>query len=212
MIASPNTQHATPELAALLTHCVTPEQVKIAEAARQLYDDSLTSPVVKSSALNAANILLEYGMDAAAVCAVLLQALPKHDSAVITARYGNDVATLVQAVLKTREVSEMPFEIEAGRHADRSEAARLEGLRKMLLAMADDVRAVLILLALQLQTMRDMADKNPNQQQNFARQTLDLFAPLASRLGIWQVKWELEDLSFRYLEPELYQKICSSNA
>jgi GTP pyrophosphokinase len=209
MIASPNTQSAPPELATLLARCVKPEQAKIAEAARQLYDDSLTSPVVKFSAVNSANILLEYGMDTAAVCAVLLQALQKHDSALITARYGNDVATLVQAVLKTREVSAMQFEIEAGRHADRSEATRLEGLRKMLLAMADDIRAVLILLAIQLQTMRDATDRKPNEQQSCARQTLDLFAPLANRLGIWQVKWELEDLSFRYLEPDLYQKIIS---
>jgi GTP pyrophosphokinase len=209
MIVFPNTQQILPELAALLTRCDSAELAKVAEAARNLFDDNVAGESAKLSALGAANILLDYGMDAAAVSAVLLQAQAKIDGAAIKMHYGDDVATLVQAVLKTREVSEMQFETEAGRHADRGEAARLEGLRKMLLAMADDVRAVLILLSIQLQTMRDLAAKKLDEQQNCARQTLDLFAPLANRLGIWQVKWELEDLSFRYLEPALYQKILT---
>ncbi len=209
MTVSPPTPHTIPELGPLLARCDSPEWEKVAQAARQLCDDIAATRVEQSGALGAANILLDYGMDAATVCAVLLHALPKPDSASIATQYGDDVAMLVQAVLKTREVSEMQFETEAGRHADRGEAARLEGLRKMLLAMADDVRAVLILLAIQLQLMRDLAGKIPSEQHSCARQTLDLFAPLANRLGIWQVKWELEDLSFRYLEPALYQKIIN---
>ncbi len=209
MMASLEPQYTLAELAPLLTRCASAELARVADAARQLVDDSATSQDAKSGALGAAHILLDYGMDAATVCAVLLQALGKPAAAAIAAQYGDDAATLMQAVMKTRDVSAMQFETEAGRHAARGEAVRLEGLRKMLLAMADDVRAVLILLAIQLQTMRDLAGKDQGQQQSCARQTLDLFAPLANRLGIWQVKWELEDLSFRYLEPELYQKIMA---
>jgi GTP pyrophosphokinase len=208
-MVSPNTQQILPELAPLLARCDKPELAKVAEAARFLFDDKVTDPAMKVGAVGAANILLDYEMDAAAVCAVLLQALAKTETAAVKAQYGDDVATLVYAVLKTREVSEMQFETEGGRHADRGEAMRLEGLRKMLLAMADDVRAVLILLAMQLQTMRSLGGKKSDEQQSCARQTLNLFAPLANRLGIWQVKWELEDLSFRYLEPALYQKILN---
>lgn len=208
-MASPEMQHNIPRLAPLLSRCDKGGLAVVAEAARQLCDADATTNELKSCALGAAGILLDYGMDAGAIVAVLLQAAQEIDRASITARYGDDVATLVQAVLKTRQVSSMRPATESGRHAERDEAARLEGLRKMLLAMADDVRAVLILLALQLQAMRDLSARPREEQQSAARQTLDVFAPLANRLGIWQVKWELEDLSFRYLEPDLYRKVIA---
>ncbi|MGB9149563.1 MAG: HD domain-containing protein, partial [Burkholderiales bacterium] len=208
-MAFPDKQHIIPGLAPLLSRCDKGELAIVADAARQLCDTDATTNERKSCALGAAGILLDYGMDAGAVVAVLLQAAQEIDRAAIAARYGDDVATLVQAVLKTREVSGMRPATESGRHAERDEAVRLEGLRKMLLAMADDVRAVLILLALQLQAMRDLSARPREEQQSAARQTLDVFAPLANRLGIWQVKWELEDLSFRYLEPDLYRKVIA---
>src|SRR5207244_11175017 len=84
-----------------------------------------------------------------------------------------------------------------------------EVLRKMVLGMVEDVRVVLIRLASRTQTLRWFA-KNSALEENkaYARETLDLYAPLANRLGVWQLKWELEDLSFRFLEPELYKKIA----
>ena len=83
-----------------------------------------------------------------------------------------------------------------------------EILRKMVLGMAEDVRVVLIRLASRTQTLRFFS-KNPSEEKaSYARETLDIYAPLANRLGVWQLKWELEDLSFRFLEPELYKRIA----
>jgi GTP pyrophosphokinase len=83
-----------------------------------------------------------------------------------------------------------------------------EVLRKMVLGMAEDVRVVLIRLASRTQTLRWFAKNKTEERVSYARETLDLYAPLANRLGVWQLKWELEDLSFRYLEPELYKRIA----
>lgn len=85
---------------------------------------------------------------------------------------------------------------------------QVEALRKMLLAMAEDIRVVIITLASRTQTMRYVVSNHIPEHQDIAYETLDIFAPLANRLGLWQVKWELEDLSFRILEPERYKKIA----
>ncbi len=84
-----------------------------------------------------------------------------------------------------------------------------ENLRKTFLAMADDPRVVLIKLADRLHNMRTLRYLPTDKQKRIARETMDLFAPLASRLGIWQMKWDLEDLAFRYLEPDIYHEIAS---
>jgi GTP pyrophosphokinase len=88
--------------------------------------------------------------------------------------------------------------------------AQVETLRKMLLAMASDMRVVLVRLASCVTTLRYFADlKLFNEMTHaYGRETLDLYAPLANRLGIWQLKWELEDLSFRFIEPETYKRIA----
>jgi GTP pyrophosphokinase len=93
-------------------------------------------------------------------------------------------------------------------HAEAGNARNQEGLRRLLLAMVQDLRVVPILLARQLARMRRMDALDPAQRQAMARLTRDLHAPLANRLGIWQLKWELEDLAFRALEPETYQRIA----
>ena len=89
-----------------------------------------------------------------------------------------------------------------------NDAHNAETLRKMLLAMVEDVRVVLVKLADRVQLMRTLSSAPAQQQSRVARETLDLFAPLANRLGIWQIKWELEDLAFRYINSELYKKIA----
>jgi GTP pyrophosphokinase len=87
---------------------------------------------------------------------------------------------------------------------------RLENLRRMLLAMAQEVRVVLIKLVLRLYEMRTLSTLDPEDQRRVAQETLDVFTPLANRLGIGQIKWELEDLSLRYLEPTAYQMLAKA--
>src|SRR5690606_34318218 len=84
-----------------------------------------------------------------------------------------------------------------------------EGLRRLLLAMIRDVRVALILLARQLVRMRGAARASEEERRRLAELTADIHAPLANRLGVWQLKWELEDLSFRFLHAETYRRIAS---
>ena len=93
-------------------------------------------------------------------------------------------------------------------HAQRPPQGGSEGLRRLLLAIIRDVRVVFILLARQLARMRAAASLPEEERQELARLTRDIHAPLANRLGIWQLKWELEDLAFRYLQPDTYKRIA----
>jgi len=93
-------------------------------------------------------------------------------------------------------------------HAARSSAGSAEGLRRLLLAIIRDLRVVFILLARQLVRMRAAANQPPEQRRELAQLTADIHAPLANRLGIWQLKWELEDLVFRYLHGDTYRRIA----
>src|SRR6202012_1857432 len=87
---------------------------------------------------------------------------------------------------------------------------QVEALRKMLLAFAQDIRVVLIRLASRLQTLRYHVATKTAPAPEIALETLEIYAPLANRLGIWQLKWELEDLAFRYLEPEEYRELAAA--
>jgi GTP pyrophosphokinase len=93
-------------------------------------------------------------------------------------------------------------------HAQRENPGNSEGLRRLLLALVRDLRVVPILLAMQLQRLRLAGQKPESERRALAQLTADIHSPLANRLGIWQLKWELEDLAFRYLQPETYQKIA----
>lgn len=122
--------------------------------------------------------------------------------------FGATVARLVDGVTKMDIIQELqPSHDDA-----RKEHAHAESLRKMLLAMAEDVRVVLIKLADRLHNMRTLQSLPAQKQQRIARETMEIFAPLANRLGIWQIKWELEDLSFRYLQPVAYKQIAEALA
>ena len=87
-------------------------------------------------------------------------------------------------------------------------ANQAEGLRKMLLAIVTDPRLLLIKLAAQLDLLRESKDAPPEQREQIAYETREIYAPLANRLGVWQLKWELEDLSFRYIDPENYKRVA----
>jgi GTP pyrophosphokinase len=115
---------------------------------------------------------------------------------------GSSVARLVDGVTKMSSIGD--YHSASGR----KENIKAESLRKLLLAMAEDVRVVMIKLADRLHNMRTLKHLSEEKQRRIARETMDIYAPLANRLGIWQVKWELEDLSFRYLDPATYKQIA----
>ena len=157
-------------------------------------------------AIGAATILAGLKLDAATVRAALLIGLPAahaFDADDVATRFGADVAPLVAGVARMDEIRMLP---DGGSPDER--AAQSERLRKMLLAMVEDIRVVLIKLAERTQALRFLMSGEERLRRETAREVLDLFAPLANRLGIWQLKWELEDLSLRALEPDEYKAIA----
>ncbi len=119
----------------------------------------------------------------------------------IKERFGEDVALLVDGVTKLEQLN---FTNESGDKAEDRLEIQAENLRKMFLAMAKDIRVILIKLADRLHNMRTLKYKRPESQQRIARETMEIYAPIAQRLGISKIKVELDDLSLKYLEPEAY--------
>ncbi len=159
----------------------------------------------------ASGILGSLRVGGEAIAAMLLLGAPiatRAERDAFNAAFGPAVVSLVDGVASMAQIQALRSKNVAGpKTTDR--ASQLEALRKMLLAMAQDVRVVLIKLADQVQWLRELAPKgNVDARENAARETLELFSPLANRLGIWQLKWELEDLAFRCLEPETYRNLA----
>ncbi len=147
-----------------------------------------------------AQILAELGLDTTAIQAALLHDVPEDTEYGLTdveERFGAEVAQLVDGVTKLSRFST---------HSHEQQQA--ENIRKMLLAMAQDIRVVLIKLADRLHNMRTLHALPVEKQQRIAHQTMEIYAPLAERLGIWQMKWELEDLAFKALEPERFRELA----
>jgi len=126
---------------------------------------------------------------------------------VIAKVFGDNFAALAVETTKLVRVQEQARSASQGNHAEGA-GAQTENVRKMLLAFSRDLRVVMLRLASRLQTLRHAAASKQPAPEGVARESLQVFAPLANRLGIWQVKWEIEDLSFRFLEPETYKLIA----
>ncbi len=126
---------------------------------------------------------------------------------VIAKVFGDNFAALAVETTKLVHVQKQARSATGGSHVDGA-GSQTENVRKMLLAFSRDLRVVMLRLASRLQTLRHAAASKQPVGESVARESLQVFAPLANRLGIWQVKWEIEDLSFRFLEPETYQLIA----
>ena len=127
---------------------------------------------------------------------------------VLEAQFGNTVAALVAGIARLNSMRVVTRGLDSQGLSAEGRRAQAEVLRKMLLAMIGDIRVVLLRLASRTQSLRYLALAPEAEQRAVAQETLDIYAPLASRLGVWQLKWELEDLSFRYLDPEAYRDIA----
>ena len=176
-----------------------------------------------------AQILAEIKIPAIVISAALLHDTVEDTNISLTEikdKFGAEVSTLVDGVTK---LSNLPRISRADQHPnnknEKSDASdenleittqiksrrqdlKTETLRKTLMAMGDDVRVVLIKLADRLHNMRTLSYMPEEKRKRIAQETLDIFAPLANRLGIWQIKWELEDLGFRFTKPDEYKEIA----
>ena len=151
--------------------------------------------------LAVAEIVAEMGLDVDAVLGALLHdCIEDTDAshAEIEDLFGQTVAELVEGVTKLTRAN-----------FNSSEQAQMENLRKMFMAMSKDIRVVLIKIADRLHNMRTMQYQTPEKQISKCQETMDIYAPLAHRLGMQKIKWELEDIALRYLEPEHYNEITS---
>ncbi len=173
----------------------------------------LTGAPLLQHALGAATILINMNMDAETIVATILHAVPEYLSdwrTMLQMRFGASITGLVEGISRMEQIQEFS-EIEALHNPslrNDDHAQQIESLRKMLLAMVEDIRVVLIKLAERTQTLRRLSGASPEQQKRIAQESQGIFAPLANRLGVWQIKWELEDLSLRYLEPQLYKEVA----
>ena len=149
--------------------------------------------------LAVAGILADLEVDHQTIAAALLHDVVEDTSITseqVSAQFGDEVARLVEGVTK---LTRIPYQSK--------EDAQVENLRKMFLAMAKDIRVIIIKLADRLHNMRTLGSLTPAKQQAIARETLDIYAPIAHRLGIWKIKWEIEDECLRYLDQSSYAEI-----
>ena len=183
------------------------------EFARPMYADKLlgTGEPALEHALGLAASLAALRLDAETRIAGILFAAPQYlvdSDDRLSTEFGPEVAALVAGIAKLNRLRVVTRAL-AEQQSGAAHNSQAEVLRKMLLAMVEDIRVVLLRLASRTQSLRFMARANDELRRPYAQETLDIYAPLANRLGIWQLKWELEDYAFRYLEPELYKKIAS---
>ncbi|MCL2021781.1 MAG: bifunctional (p)ppGpp synthetase/guanosine-3',5'-bis(diphosphate) 3'-pyrophosphohydrolase [Betaproteobacteria bacterium] len=163
-------------------------------------------------ALGMALIVAGLKLDAPSRLAALLFTLPAHDENALNrleGTFGRDVTQLVQGVSRLHRLRPVTRDSMASGSKNPQEIrAQVEILRKMLLAMVEDIRVVLLRLASRAQSLRYYAINPDGLRVEMARETLEVYSPLANWLGVWELKWELEDLSFRFLHPDIYRKIA----
>ena len=162
-----------------------------------------TQPVPQAECCDVLDLLGMLGCDAQTQAAALWFELARIDPA-LWKTHGAKLPAELQRLVGGQQAAEQVWAL----HAQRAPEGAAEGLRRLLLAIVRDLRVVFVLLARQLARMRAAATLPAEQAAALARLTRDIHAPLANRLGIWQLKWELEDLAFRFLQPDTYRRIA----
>ncbi len=192
-----------------LTRATASERVDAAFAEARALELSGAASRAVHAGLDVAEIVRTLDADDDVVIAAMLQPLLDAkvlDSEAAERRFGADAARLARALSQLGE-----FGLSADWSPEQGlEPGQAEALRKMLLAVIGDVRLVVVRLAGQLQKMRAAKALDPLLQRKLATETREVYSPLANRLGVWQLKWELEDLSFRYLQPADYKRIAAA--
>ena len=180
--------------------------VPLLKSAVDLYDGNSNALLEKG--LGISDILLNLRLDnetlACAIAYPALQSQEIHIDSIIEC-LGESSSKLLHDAMQMQALGKLRHDEERGSH-------QLENLRKMLLAMVTDVRAVLIVLAERLWQLRQAKNLDQKEQRNLALETQAVFAPLANRLGVWQIKWEMEDLCLRYTQPVEYKEIATGIA
>ncbi|MFC1949504.1 RelA/SpoT family protein [Chloroflexota bacterium] len=161
--------------------------------------------------LQVALTLAELQLDTSSLAAALLHDVIENCEVPVSeikGRFGEEVAKLVDGTTKLGKLSWQATE-EVTQRGVTAREEQAENLRKMLVSMAEDIRVVFIKLADRLHNMQTLDALESEKQHRIAQETAEVYAPLAHRLGIWELKWQLEDLAFRYLEPTKYHEIAS---
>lgn len=191
------------------------ELLRACERAEQLDRDVATQNVWSArtssflTGLAMADILAELSLDQESLMAgVLYRSVREGKISLekVEKEFGPDISHLIDGVMRMAAISRL---INPDPRFTHNEAQQLDNVRKMLVAMIDDVRVPLIKLAERTFAIRELKEASDERKRRVAREIFDIYAPLAHRLGIGHIKWELEDLSFRYLEPEAYKHIAS---
>ncbi|GAB5490059.1 MAG: GTP diphosphokinase [Phototrophicaceae bacterium] len=221
MVSTPTTYPKDLESLLLTVPDMTPTDIALIEKAYHRAEKAHEGQTRKSGepyfthCVAVASILADLKLDSEAIAAGLLHDVieDNHDISYddICQEFGEVIARLVNGVTKLTKlpIDQIGLKSDSNR-TDKKINKEMEYFRKMLLTMDDDVRVVLVKLADRLHNMRTLGYMPEHKQKRIAQETMDIFAPLANRLGIWQIKWELEDLSFRYIKPDAYRAIAKS--
>lgn len=214
-VTAPNPKSADAPVGELAGGLSGPERDRLRRAfefARTVYQGKVlgSGEPALEHALGLARSIASLGLDADSRAAGLLFAIPSYlpkSAETLEAEFGERIAALVDGITQLNRLRVITRSV-VTENKGAARQSQAEVLRKMLLAMVADIRVVLLRLASRAQTLRFFARADDEMRRPVAQETLDIYAPLANRLGVWQLKWELEDLSFRFLEPEVYKRIA----
>ena len=211
----PNPQAADTPVGEIASGLSGPERERLRRAfefAQTVYQRELlgSGEPALEHALGLAGSIARLRLDADSRAAGLLFAIPSYlpnAAETLEAEFGGRVAALVDGIARLNRLRVITRSV-VTENKGAARQSQAEVLRKMLLAMVADIRVVLLRLASRAQTLRFLTRADDELRRPVAQETLDIYAPLANRLGVWQLKWELEDLSFRFLEPQVYKRIA----